>query len=262
MKNAGSLRTCLLSVGAADGMGFRLSDLDRVKFKESRSVHYAKPSCHLSTGIMASRKQNGFSLLELIIAISVSLILAGAVTVTMQTTFKQQQVNDAYNTTLTTLRRARDQAAADMRVYCVTFGPPGVVVINGVSMNTGGTIMVNETNPAGTLLFYATLPLQVTYHVEPGIPNTTATTPDGFGTGSSIFDFDQPPSGAGGGTVIYFQPDGSAQDAAGNVNNGVVYLGTPGQLPNQRAVSLWGYTGRIRGWQLVQVAGVWSWIQS
>ncbi|MGD0269799.1 MAG: type II secretion system protein, partial [Candidatus Sulfotelmatobacter sp.] len=73
---------------------------------------------------MASSRQSGFSMLEMAIAISVSLILAGAVTVTMQTTFKQQLVNDAYNTTLTTLRRARDQAAADMRVYVVSFAAP------------------------------------------------------------------------------------------------------------------------------------------
>ena len=73
---------------------------------------------------MASRKQNGFSMLEMVIAISVSLILAGAVTVTMQATFRQQQVNDAYNITLTTLRRARDQAEADMRIYVVTFTAP------------------------------------------------------------------------------------------------------------------------------------------
>src|SRR5271154_7221207 len=120
-----------LPVRAAGGMSFRLSNLDRVEFKESRGGRNAKPSSSRSIGIMASRKQNGFSMLEMVIAISVSLILAGAVTVTMQTTFRQQQVNDAYNTTLTTLRRARDQAAADMRVYCVTFGPPGVLVVNG-----------------------------------------------------------------------------------------------------------------------------------
>jgi prepilin-type N-terminal cleavage/methylation domain-containing protein len=203
---------------------------------------------------MAFRKQNGFSMLELVIAITVSLILVASVTVTMQTTFKQQQVNDAYNTTLTTLRRARDSAAADMRVYVVTFAT--------ATAGNGGTITVTQNTPAGAILLTAKLPQQVTYHLEPGIPNTTATTPDGFGTGASVFDFDQAPSGAGGGTVIYFQPDGSAQDAAGNVNNGVVYLGTPGQLPTCRAISLWGYTGRIRGWQLVQVAGVWSWIQS
>jgi len=204
---------------------------------------------------MASRKkENGWSMLELAIAITVSMILAASVTVTMQTTFKQQLVNDAYSTTLTTLRRARDQAAADMRVYVVTFnaGTPG----------NGGSITVTETTPAGNVLLTAYLPPQVTYHVEPGVPNTVATTPDGFGTAANVFDFDQPPSGAGGSNVIYFQPDGSAQDAAGNVNNGVVYLGTPGQLPTCRAVTLWGYTGRIRGWTLVEVANVWSWVQA
>ena len=203
---------------------------------------------------MAPRKQNGFSLLELAIAIAISMILAASVTVTMQTTFKQQLVNDAYNNTLTTLRRARDQAAADMRVYVVTFATP--------TAGNGGTITVTESTPGGTVLMTSYLPAQVTFHLEPGIPNTIATTPDGFGTASSVFDFDQPPSAAGGGNVIYFQPDGSAQDALGNVNNGVVYLGTPGQLSTCRAVTLWGYTGRIRGWQLVQVGVVWSWVQS
>ncbi len=203
---------------------------------------------------MASRKQNGFSLLELAIAITVSMILAGAVTVTMQTTFKQQLVNDAYNTTLTTLRRARDQAAADMRVYVVTFNPP--------SPGNGGSIVVTQNTAGGPVLMTSYLPPQVTYHLEPGIPNTIATTPDGFGVGANIFDFDQAPSGPGGSNVIYFQPDGSAVDALGNVNNGVVYLGTPGQLPTCRAVTLWGYTGRVRGWTLVDVSNVWSWVQS
>ena len=90
---------------------------------------------------MASHKQNGFSLLELVIAISVALILGSAVTVTMQTTFKQQLVNDAYNTTLTTLRRARDQAAADMRVYVVTFG--------AATAGNGGTITVTQSTRSG-----------------------------------------------------------------------------------------------------------------
>ena len=235
-------------------MSFRLSNLDGVEFQESRSGFYAKPSLSLSIGTMAPRKQNGFSLLELAIAIAISMILAASVTVTMQTTFKQQLVNDAYNNTLTTLRRARDQAAADMRVYVVTFATP--------TAGNGGTITVTESTPGGTVLMTSYLPAQVTFHLEPGIPNTIATTPDGFGTASSVFDFDQPPSAAGGGNVIYFQPDGSAQDALGNVNNGVVYLGTPGQLSTCRAVTLWGYTGRIRGWQLVQVGVVWSWVQS
>jgi hypothetical protein len=37
MKNAGNPGTCLLAVLAASGMSFRVSDLDGVEFKESRS---------------------------------------------------------------------------------------------------------------------------------------------------------------------------------------------------------------------------------
>jgi type II secretory pathway pseudopilin PulG len=205
---------------------------------------------------MASRKQNGFSLLELTIAIGCSLILAAAAGITMQPLLMQQHVDDAYNTTLNTLRRARDLAAGDMRVYVVTFSPfvPGA---------NGGSVSINETTSAGPLMFTEILPPDVTYHVEPGTPNTIATTPDGFGTAANgPFDFGWgAPGDVGGSTTIFFYPDGSAHDAAGNVNNGVVYMGIPGRLQTCRAVTLWGYTGRIRGWQLYQPGGVWTWSQ-
>ena len=211
---------------------------------------------------MASRRQNGFSLLEMMIVISISLVLAAVTTMSLQPVWKQQHVDDAYNTTLTSLRRARDQAVADMRIYAVTFpaANPGV---------NGGTITVQQDAGgvlSATPLFTATLPPDVTYNVTPGVPvsNTAApTTPDSFGTASAgPFDFDQVTGG--GGNIIYFYPDGSAQDAdpnGGNPNNGVVYLSIPGNLNTCRAVSLWGYTGRIRGWQLVSLSGAWTWVQ-
>jgi prepilin-type N-terminal cleavage/methylation domain-containing protein len=203
---------------------------------------------------MASTKQHGFSLLELMIAVAVSLILVAVADISMQPAFREQHVTDAYNITLTTLRRAHDQAAADMRVYQVTFTAPG-------------TITVTQATPLAPVLVTETLPPDVTFHIEPGIPTSgtvSPTTPDGFGSGASAFDFDQPPSGIGGSNVIYFYPDGTAQDAGpngGNINNGVVYLGIPGQLGTCRAISLWGYTGRLRGWHLYNKSTVWSWSQ-
>jgi len=210
---------------------------------------------------MALRKQNGFSLLELTIAIGISMILAAVTIFAFQPALRQKHVDDAYNLTLMALRKARDSAAADMRIYLVTFVAPNPGI-------DGGTITVTQDIVGGPVLFSATLPPDVTFHVEPGVPNSPTvapTTPDGFGSANAgAFDFDQPPSGAGGSNLIYFYPDGSAQDNGPNgvaVNNGVVYLGIPGQLPTCRAVSLWGYTGRVRGWQLVQIAGVWTWRQ-
>jgi len=206
---------------------------------------------------MASTKKSGFSLLELMLVISISLILTGVATITLQPMIQQQHVNDAYNLTLSGLRRAHDQAAADMRIYVVSFSP-AVVGVNG------GTITVTQTTTTGTVLFSTTLPPDVTYHVEPGVPTsptTAPTTPDGFGSAAAAFDFDQPPSGIGGVPTIYFYPDGTAEDVNGNINNGVVYMGKPGNLLSSRAITLWGYTGRIRGWRLSKNGTIYSWSQ-
>ena len=190
--------------------------------------------------------------------LSITIILAAVAIVTYQPMMQAQHVANAYNTTLLALRRAHDQAAADMRVYVVTFSP----ATTGVN---GGTITVTQDIPTAPVLFSATLPTDVTFHVEPGVPTspiTPPTTPDGFGSAAYTFDFDQ--ALGGGSNLIYFYPDGSAQDAGpngGNVNNGVVYLGVPGSLQTCRAVTIWGYTGRVRGWRLSQNGTKWSWIQ-
>jgi prepilin-type N-terminal cleavage/methylation domain-containing protein len=206
----------------------------------------------------STRKIDGFSLLELMITITISLILTAVAVITLQPTLQQQHVNDAYNTTLTSLRRAREAAAADMRIYVVSFG---TAVTAGPSPN-GGTITVTQNTTTGPVLFSAALPTDVTYHVEPGVPTsptTAPTTPDGFGSAANTFDFDQG-IGAAGGNTVYFYPDGSARDINGNINNGVVYMGRPGSLISCRAVTLWGATSRIRGWRLYQ-KGAWTWSQ-
>jgi prepilin-type N-terminal cleavage/methylation domain-containing protein len=206
---------------------------------------------------MPSHKQCGYSMLELMIVISILLILTAVTDISLQPALKQEHVTNAFNLTISAMRRARDQAASDMQIYVLTFGGP----VAGVN---GGSITMNQTTPAGPQMFSWTLPPEVAYRAEAGIPNSSVnppTTPDGFGVAANAIDFDWGPYGAGNGNTIYFYPDGSARDANGNINNGVIYLDIPGQLPTCRAISLWGFTGRIRGWQLYQVAGVWTWVQ-
>ncbi|MFZ0940385.1 MAG: hypothetical protein WAN63_13205, partial [Candidatus Sulfotelmatobacter sp.] len=122
---------------------------------------------------MASKKANGFSLLELIGTVTISMVLTGIAVMTFTPTIQQQHVNDAYNTTLTSLRRAREAAAADMRVYVVSFGP---AVTTGPTPN-GGTITVTETTTTGSQLFSVSLPPDVTFHVEPGVPTSNTASP-------------------------------------------------------------------------------------
>ncbi len=199
---------------------------------------------------MRLKQHRGFSLLELMIVIAIGFTVVAFSTWALLPVLKQQDVTTAYNATLTTLRRAHDQAAADMRVYVVHFATPG-------------TITVTQNALGGPLLLTTVLPPDVTFHVEPGVPtsNTTApTTPDGLGTAANAIDFDQ---GVPGGSItdVYFQPDGTALDLNGNVNNGVLYLGQVGNLYSSRSITLWGTTGRLRGWRLYLQSGQAQWNQ-
>jgi prepilin-type N-terminal cleavage/methylation domain-containing protein len=207
---------------------------------------------------MRSGNQRGFSLLEMLAAIAISLTLAGITVMAFVPVFQTQATTTAYNEVVTTMRRARDQASGDMRTYVATFTTPGTITVQE-SLSASGTCQIP---PTGNVLVTTVLPTQVQFTVVAGVPtsNTAAPmTPDQFGTAAFAIDFDQ--GYTPGSTSICFNPDGTATDALGNINNGVVYLAQPGNLYSSRAVTLWGSTGRIRGWRLYNNAGVNSWSQ-
>jgi hypothetical protein len=60
---------------------------------------------------------------------------------------------------------------------------------------------------------------------------------------------------------VAFMPDGSARDTNGNYNNGVLYLARTGDIYSTRAVSVFGASGRVRGWRLVNNSSTPTWIQ-
>jgi prepilin-type N-terminal cleavage/methylation domain-containing protein len=206
---------------------------------------------------MRSRQQRGFSLLELMMVVSTVLIMAGVVFITLQPMLKKGHVDSAYDTTLMVLRDTRHLAITQGHEYLVVFNPPGFAA---------GTILVQYQPPAagnGALpplqqVNTYTLPADVSFAVKVGFPGST---PDGFGTGINAIDFGQ---GLGGGALNYiaFMPDGSARDTLGNYNSGVVYLVNPADtIYSARSATVWGATGRIRGWRLNQQAGAPVWGQ-
>ena len=67
--------------------------------------------------------------------------------------------------------------------------------------------------------------------------------------------FDQGVAGGGIKNQVMFMPDGSAHDVNGNLNSGIVYVARNGDLFSSRAVTLYGATGRIRGWRLITSGG-------
>ena len=189
--------------------------------------------------------------------IAIVVILATFAVLGFVATSQQRDVTDAYNSTLMTLRRGHDQAQNDMRIYVATFTAPGTITVA-----QSGAITC-QTPPTGPVLLTTMLPSDITFHVEPGVPTSNVNaplTPDQFGTAAAAIDLDIANGFAGVQTVCFF-PDGTAQDTQGNPSSGVVYLGLPGNLYTSRAITLWGATGRLRGWQLLNVSGVNQWIQ-
>ncbi len=184
----------------------------------------------------------GFSLVETMIVVSLIMIASGVFFMSLQPALKDTRVTNAYNTTLMTLRRAREAAIAERRTYVITFS--NAAVPNTITMTQAAT---------GQVVSVQTLPNDITFQVIIGIPTTLATTPDHFGTGGTAIDFDQNVAG-GAKNVICFNPDGSAQDVNSNANNGVIYLARSAELLSSRAITVWGSTGRLRGYRLYSVA--------
>jgi prepilin-type N-terminal cleavage/methylation domain-containing protein len=203
---------------------------------------------------MVSRTGRGFSLLELMIVLSIFLIASVMAMMSIGPALRDARCNNAYATALTQLRRSRQTAIDQRKRYIAVFNAPQTIQI---FRQDGGTPL-----PARVLVSTIQLPTDIQFRAEPGIPNIVTQSPDNLGTGARAIDLDQ---GVAGGlqNEVHFFPDGTARDVNQNINNGVVYLARPGELYSSRAVSLFGATGRIKGWRLVPNGGPGTprWIQ-
>lgn len=222
-------------------------------------------SGRLKTDAERRRRTGGFSLLEMMIVCALLMVVGAFSFMSLIPMMKQQRINNAYNTTLSAMRQARDNAVSQRTSYSVQF----------TTTSTSNTITVAPTLSAGfqgqqTLATY-TLPTDVGFKALSGIPTGTANSPDGYGSGGTAIDFGYSANGTGlgGASTIYFCPDGSSQDntngagqCSGNWSGGVVYIARAGELLSSRAITLWGGTGRVRGWRLYgNGSGGYTWVR-
>ena len=198
---------------------------------------------------MTSSEKHGFSLLELLVTISIGMTMAGVTFVALMPLFKENNVDTAYDTTISVIRNYRNQSISQSRRYILTFTAPGTITVQywGVAV---------PVSPPPVTVATVTLPPDIQFAVQAGFP---AAAPDSFGAGGTAIDFDQG-MGLGSQNYIMFMPDGSSQDTLGNYNSGVVYLTRLGDMYSSRAISVFGTTGRVRGWRLYNQSGN-TWVQ-
>ena len=198
-------------------------------------------------GAFVSGKESGFSLLEMMMVIAIIIILTGITAITLQPMLKQDHVNAAYDSVLMTLRNYRSRAITERKRYIVSFAAPGTMTISYWGVNAGGPA------PPPVVVQTVALPTDIQFMVQAGTPGTA---PDGFGSAQAAIDFGYGTPEGNGLNYVMFMPDGTAQDqlnpAGGpaNLNNGIVYFGRPGELSSMRAITVWGASGRVRGWRL------------
>lgn len=208
---------------------------------------------------------DGFSLIEMMIVVAVMMIVAGIGFMALQPALKDARANQAFDRVLMQLRVARQRAIAERKQYIVCFGagsaPLGALTPRGAP--NASSIQVFRWD-GGTALSAAVqistndLPSDMQFQTLAGLPNTVTTVPDGFGNAGTAIDFDQ---GVGGGNKnqVLFMPDGAARDIGGNWNSGIIYVARSGDLYSAHAITLYGATGRIRGWRLLSSGGSPKW---
>ncbi len=212
------------------------------------------------------RSARGFSMLEMMIVVSLILVVAGMMFMGIQPALRDSRANQALNDIQTQLRAARQRAVTERKQFIVCFGnttPAGAPTPLGAP--TAQSIQLYRWD-LGTALSAAVqisanrLPSDIQFQTLAGLPNTPTAVPDGFGNATTALDFDQGVA-AGIKDQVMFTPDGSAHDTNGSLNSGIIYVGRTGDLYSARAVTLYGATGRIRGWRLLPNSGASKWLE-
>ena len=185
------------------------------------------------------------------IVLAIGLTMAGVTFIALMPLFKKNHVDQAYDTTLSVIRTYRTLSITQSKRYILLFTAPGTITVQYWGKGV-------PVDPAPATVATYTLPQDIQFAVQAGFPNPG---PDNFGTGAAAIFFNACAIAEAGQPCVVFNPDGSAQDDAGNPNNGVVYVSRPGDVYSSRAIDVFGTTGRIRGWRLYNVAGINTWKQ-
>ena len=197
---------------------------------------------------MQAQKRNreaGFTMIELVIVVSIILILGAFAVIQTKSTTNNSKANAAMGNVVTQLRQARQMAITMRRNVLVTFTSPNkmqiaVQTLPGEPAATVFAPVLLNDGAAGGLQFY----------VFPALPDT----PMSFGNSQAI-NFVTSTGGTSGLSVL-FSTSGSFVGttattnfaAVGNNNliNASIFLGLPGTPNTARAITVLGGTGRVR----------------
>lgn len=182
------------------------------------------------TGTKRNTRASGFSLIEMMVVTGVIAVGASFSVVQAEQAFAHYRANAAMRAVEAQLTIARNLAITQRRNMIVQCLAPNQVQVTRQDVPAGTTMLSTRTLGYGT-----------TFHRFTGETDT----PDAFGINADC-DFGATT------TTASFTPDGAFVNQLGLPINGTVYLGIPTDVKTIRAVTVFGTTGRVRGYR-------WTW---
>jgi prepilin-type N-terminal cleavage/methylation domain-containing protein len=174
-----------------------------------------------------ARSQSGVTLIEMLLVVGIMGVIASVGAAQIATVRRSMQGDGAMRLVMAQLNTAREMAVTQRRSMDIKF------------VGTNWIQIVRREVPNGTTtLSSQAFEGNVIYTIVPGIAQDT---PDSFGNTSAL--------AFGSATSITFSSDGTLIDQSGNPLNGTVFLAVTNVARSQRAVTVLGATGRVRGYR-------------
>jgi prepilin-type N-terminal cleavage/methylation domain-containing protein len=173
------------------------------------------------------RRQAGFSLLEIMVVITLVGIVSAVALIQMKTSLTLLDADEASNLVVAQMNYARQVAVDQRRNVLVGFLNSNEIRVTRDEIGGGTTVLADVNLPSG-----------YTY----GLPNGVGDTPDGFGNGAAVWFA----AGTGG----TFLGDGTFVNGTNNLLNGTVFTISGGNT-TARAATLSGSSGKIKQYLVV-----------
>jgi prepilin-type N-terminal cleavage/methylation domain-containing protein len=175
-----------------------------------------------------ARSQRGVTLIEMLLVVGVMGVIGAMGTAQIVNVRRSMQGDGAMRVVMNQLNIAREMAVTQRRNMDIRF------------VGTNWIQIVRREIPAGTTtLSSMAFEGSVVYKL---IPTVTTDTPDTFGLANAPLSF-------GAATTFTFSSDGTLIDQSGNPLNGTIFLAVSNISASQRAVTIMGGTGRVRGYK-------------
>ncbi len=183
------------------------------------------------------RDASGFTLLEMLIAVTIVIILLATTAMLMPGVVTLAKADSGSSQLLTALRTAREQAVTERRNVTISFVNPNRIEVrrDDLGLNGAGAIIVSGQTLVGTTI------------LEQGMeflrfPADVPDTPDGFAPVGNPIEFS-------GGQPWQFTSEGTLVSQSGDVVNGTIFLARPNEPQTSRAITLFGATALLREWK-------------